>query len=229
VVLSLGGSIILKGEGDAQYLKELRSVLTSFKSDMNFIIVTGGGRTAREFIKTGRDLGCDEATLDWMGIEATRLNSWLVISSLWPECNPRPFTGIDEALNWSSVYPFTIGGGTHPGQTTDAVSALIAERWRADLFINMTSVDGAYTTDPLTDPDARRIDEMTSLELVELVSLTDRKAGSHSPMDPLASKIVHRAGLRTCILNGRDLRSFRDCLEGRQFNGTRIINDTKGA
>jgi uridylate kinase len=136
------------------------------------------------------------------------------------EVYPRPFTGIEEALIGASNHRFTIGGGTHPGHTTDAVSALIAEMWRADHFLNLTAVDGAYTSDPNKDPAAERIPSMTSSELCELVSSTTKGAGSHSVMDPLAAAIIHRAGIKTSIIDGRDVPNLLRCIEGEGFHGT---------
>ncbi len=223
VVLSLGGSIIKRDEDDVRYLNDIRALLMGLNEDISFIIVTGGGRTARDHIRLGRDLGADETTLDRMGIAATRLNSWLIISLLGDRCYPIPFQSIEEALKGAAGFRFVVGGGTHPGHTTDAVSAMIAERWKADMFINLTAVNGAYTSDPNVDENAEKIDEMSSSELISLVSSTEKKAGSHSVMDPMAAEVIHRAGIKTAILNGRDLGSLADCIDESSFDGTRIL------
>ncbi len=227
-VISLGGSILVRNEDDAAFIDGFRKMLSSFPKERKFIIITGGGRTARDYIGIGRELGSDEATLDWVGIGATRLNSWLMISCLGPECYPRPVETLEEALEASSSYRFVVGGGTHPGHTTDTVAALIAERWKADSFLNLTAVNGAYTADPNKDSTAEKIPEMTSVELMELVSGTVSGAGSHSVMDPIASKIIHRAGLNTYIMNGRDLDSVMNCLDGGDFDGTVVIPKKEG-
>jgi uridylate kinase len=227
-VISLGGSILVRNEDDPRFIDGFREILRSFPEDHRFIIITGGGRTARDYIKIGRELGSDEATLDWVGIGATRLNAWLVISSLGKDCYPRPVETLEEAIQASSSHRFVIGGGTHPGHTTDTVAALIAERWNADSFLNLTAVNGAYTSDPNKDADARKIDTMTSWELMDLVSGTITGAGSHSVMDPVASKIIHRASLKTFILNGRDLEAVTRCLNGSDFDGTVITHEEGG-
>ncbi len=229
MVLSLGGSVIIRGEDDVGYMKALAKELRSCSEDTSFVIVTGGGRLARDYIRLGRELGADESTLDEVGIEATRLNAWLLISALGNECNPVPFSKIDEALDRTSVHRFVVGGGTHPGQTTDAVSAIIAERWGADIFVNMTAVPGAYTSDPLKDPKAKKIPRMTSSELLHLVSNDLSKAGSHSVMDPIAAKVISRSGLLTFIIDGRDLPSLRGVLAGKPFKGTTVVPDIKEA
>ncbi|MBN1389715.1 MAG: UMP kinase [Candidatus Thermoplasmatota archaeon] len=224
VVISLGGSILVKGDNDADHIRELIDGLTSLSDEMRFIIVTGGGRLARDHISLGRSTGADEATLDSLGIQATRMNAWLVLGAFkGKDVYPRPFTSIEEAIMGASSHKFTIGGGTHPGHTTDAVSALIAEMWRADLFINLTAVDGAYTDDPDNNRSAKRIPKMTSKELVDLVSNTTRGAGSHSVMDPLAAMVIHRAGIESRILEGRDVPNLLRCMRGEDMHGTIVI------
>ncbi len=224
-VISLGGSIMVRGEDDPKFLMEFRDLLLAQPKDHRIIIITGGGRTARDHIRIGRELGSDEATLDSVGIEATRLNAWLLISGLPDECHPVPIGSIEEALIAIGSFRIVIGGGTHPGHTTDTVAALIAEKWKADSFLNLTAVNGAYTADPNEDRNAKKIDSMTSLQLLELVSDTASGAGSHSVMDPVAAKIIHRAHLRTYIMNGRDLGSVKACLDGKQFDGTIIYHE----
>ena len=224
VVISLGGSILVRGDRDAEYIQELVEGLAGSDQGTRFVIVTGGGRLAREYIALGRKLGMDEATLDMLGIQATRTNAWLVLGALGGQnVYPRPFRDLEEALIGSGVFRFTVGGGTHPGHTTDAVSALIAEMWKADLFVNMTAVDVAYTSDPKMDRDAKRIPKLTSKELLDLVSDTARGAGSHSVMDPLAAAVVHRAGIETRILDGRDSPNLLSCISGENAHATIVV------
>jgi uridylate kinase len=223
VVISLGGSILVKGEDDAQFIKDIIDALSSLDVTFRFVIITGGGRIAREHIRIGREAGANEAYLDQIGIQATRLNAWLVISAIQGNCYPRPFTNLEEAVIGASAFRYTVGGGTHPGHTTDTVGALIAEMWGADMFLNLTAVDGAYTKDPNRFDDAERIQDMTTGDLRKLVSETSRGAGSHSVLDPLAAEVVHRASIRTCILDGRDVQNVVRCLVGEEFHGTDVI------
>jgi len=224
VVISLGGSILVRGDRDAEYIQELVEGLAGSDEGTRFIVITGGGKLARDYIALGRKLGTDEATLDMLGIQATRTNAWLVLGAFGGRnVYPKPFRSLEEALIGAGAFRFTIGGGTHPGHTTDAVSALIAEMWKADLFVNMTAVDGAYTSDPNKDRDAKRIPELTSRELLDLVSDTARGAGSHSVMDPLAAAVIHRAGIETRILDGRDVPNLLSCISGEKAHATIVV------
>jgi len=54
------------------------------------------------------------------------------------------------------------GGGTgNPFFSTDTASALRASEIGADALLKATKVDGIYTADPKTNPDAKRYDTLT--------------------------------------------------------------------
>src|SRR3981189_1677285 len=92
VVVSLGGSVLVPGEDDAKYLRDLASLLRGLSSRVKLFVVTGGGRVARYYIETGRSLGVGERTLDEFGIAVTRLNARLLSASLKGRSNPAPAT-----------------------------------------------------------------------------------------------------------------------------------------
>ncbi|MFO8051084.1 MAG: UMP kinase [Thermoplasmatota archaeon] len=228
MVISVGGSMLVKDDDDAEYIRELATLLEDLSSGHRFVLITGGGSTARKYIDIGRRMGASEALLDNIGIQATRLNAWTLISALGDLVYPMPVKSMEEALIGISNHVMVVGGGTHPGHTTDTVAALIAERWKADVLINMTNVNGAYNLDPNKESKAERIRMMTSSQLVDLVSSTKSGAGSHSVIDPLASKVLHRAGIRTMIMDGRDLVSVRNSIEDGDFDGTLVVPDDTG-
>lgn len=222
VVLSIGGSILIPGESDSAYIKKLSSMLMDASKTHKIYIVTGGGRVAREYIKIGRDLGCDESYLDDIGIGVTRLNARLLISGLKGHAAPLPPRSFDDALNMGKSYPIIVMGGTHPGHTTDAVSAMLAERVRADRLINATSVDGVYTADPKKDKNAKKIPKMTFAELMAITIKNDTVAGQNAVFDTLATRLISRSRIKTLVVNGRDLESLKGAIEGEGFVGTTI-------
>ena len=114
-------------------------------------------------------------------------------------------------------------GGLCPGQTTDAVAALLAERVRADRLIVATSVDGVYTSDPEKDPAARKLDNMTARELVRLAMETEMRAGSRSPVDPLAAKIIERSSIPSAVVLGSIVENLRKGALGGH-SGTEITH-----
>jgi len=222
VVLSLGGSVLIKDQNDARYIKDLAKVLVEVSSERKLFVVTGGGRIARFYIAAGRELGADETSLDEMGIEVTRLNARLLMTALGEHANHIPPKSYDEAVNAGKSHSIVVMGGVSPGITTDAVSALLAERAKAKLLVNATSVDGAYTADPKKDLTAKRIPKMTHDELTSLVGTCPPGAGRNIVFDPTGAKIIERSGITLAIVDGRDLPNLKEALEGREFRGTLV-------
>jgi uridylate kinase len=113
-------------------------------------------------------------------------------------------------------------GGLQPGQSTNAVAALAAEAMRADLLVNATDMDGAYTADPRKDPNATKLDEVTPDELTKILSTEGFKAGEYDLMDPLALRIIKRSKIPAVIVDGRDPSNIAKALSGKRI-GTRIV------
>lgn len=116
-----------------------------------------------------------------------------------------------------------IMGGVSPGHTTDAVAAILAEYVGADLFINATSIDGVYTSDPRKDKKARKLRKLTPSRLVEIVSRQKMVAGPSTVMDLLAAKVIQRSGIRTIVIDGRDPGNILKAVSGKH-SGTEIGN-----
>src|SRR2546429_9166126 len=92
VVVSLGGSVLVPGDDDARYLRDLAALLMDVSARVKLFVVTGGGRTARYYIETGRALGIGEPTPDEFGIAVTRLNARLLAPPLAARPNRWPPT-----------------------------------------------------------------------------------------------------------------------------------------
>jgi uridylate kinase len=221
VVLSLGGSVLVRDEGDTSYIRKLAKMLIGVSAEHKLYVVTGGGRIARYYIRAGRELGADESFLDELGIEVTRLNARLLITALGEHVNHVPPKDYNEAVHAARTHPIVVMGGVSPGITTDAVSALLAERARARRLVNATSVDGAYTADPRRDPEAKRIPRMTHKELIALVGHVVG-AGPSNVFDPVGASVLARSRISLAIVDGNDLTNLRDALEGKEFKGTLV-------
>jgi uridylate kinase len=61
---------------------------------------------------------------------------------------------------------FAAGTG-NPYFTTDTAAALRAMEIKADVIMKATKVDGIYSADPMKNPDARRYDRISYLEVLE--------------------------------------------------------------
>jgi uridylate kinase len=206
-VYSLGGSI-LAGR-DAHSLKEYAQALKELACEHQIFVVVGGGRIAREYIEKARALGASEMFCDTIGIEATRLNSALLVAALGDATAQEIPESYAQAARLARPGRVVVMGGVAVGQTTDAVAALLAEYVHADKIIVATSVDGVYTADPERDPAANKLARMTPQALARLAAGTEMKAGSRSPVDPLAAKIIERSCIPAAIVLGSKIENLR--------------------
>ncbi|HNX40226.1 MAG TPA: UMP kinase [Methanothrix sp.] len=207
LVYSLGGSVI--AGRDAKSLSEYAGALMELAADHQVYVVVGGGRIAREYIEKARLLGASEMFCDLIGIGATKLNSALLVAALGDSAPQEIPDSYALAARLASPGKIVVMGGVAPGQTTDAVAALLAEYVHADRLIIPTSVDGVYTADPERDPSAKKLATMTHQALAAFASQTEMKAGSRSPVDPLAAKIIERSRIPTAIVLGSKIENLK--------------------
>jgi uridylate kinase len=86
------------------------------------------------------------------------------------------------------------GGGTGaPFVTTDTAAALRALELNAGIILKATQVDGVYSADPTTDPEARRYDRLTYDEFLNL------RLGV---MDLAAVELCRRGGIQILVFSG---------------------------
>jgi uridylate kinase len=231
IALSVGGSILAKDLSPESF-RAYADVLRTLAKEHKLIVVTGGGVAARDYIRTARNLGANEAESDYIGISITRLNAQLLITALGEYAYPEPPLDYKEAWKALSSGKIVVMGGVIPGQTTDAVTAIVAEYLKADLIVIATSVDGVYSADPNKDSNAIKYETMTAKELVKIVISTEMKAGSQSPVDPLAAKIIERCNINTIVMHGADPKNVANVImqESKGISsqkgvhlGTRII------
>jgi uridylate kinase len=223
VVVSVGGSVLLTGTGDRAYLDDLGDILRRVGRTTPLVVTTGGGRTAREYIRLGRELGLTEVELDEIGIDVTRLHARLLAARIGPPAPAHPPTTIALAVHELQRSSPVILGGTEPGHTTDGVASLIAARLRAVRLVNATDVRGLYEEDPRTHPDARRVPRIGWPEFRRRVhAATAGEAGQNFLFDRLGADTLARAGIPLWIVQGRDLPNLEAAIRGRAFDGSRV-------
>jgi uridylate kinase len=225
VVVSLGGSILVPGDDDARYLRDLATLLQELSSRVKLFVVTGGGRIARYYIETGRSLGIRERTLDEFGIAITRVNARFLAAIVGSRANRDPATSYAEAVRLAKRFPIVIMAGTSPGHTTDRVSASLARLVRADRIVNATSVAGVYSADPKKDPTARLLERVRFEQLVALSGGKHDAAGPSVVFDPIAARVLARIRIPLSVVHGRDLRALRASILGEPFHGTRVADE----
>ena len=220
VVIKLSGNIFSQ-DANHDSIKKYAEMLCDVSNNVQPIVIAGGGKIARHYIDLARNLGSDEANLDIMGIEVSRLNAKLLIAALGDQVYslvPKNLEEISIAVGSSKI---VIAGGLHPGQSTNATSALIAEASKASSFVNATDVDGIYDSDPHTNSNARLFKEITVKECMEILRVESTMAGRYDLMDIVALKVIERSKIPTRVVL-LDVDNIRDAVEGKDI-GTKIV------
>jgi len=159
IVFSLGGSVIVQDAVDCNFLREFKTLIGKTAKKHRIVIVTGGGKTAREYIDALKKANASIAEQDNIGIEATRLNAKL-LTSFFKLKQEIPLN-IKDAIKTAKRQEITICGGMLKGTTTDGVAAVIASRLKASCVINITNVNGLYDKNPLKNKDAKIISKIS--------------------------------------------------------------------
>lgn len=220
IVIKLSGSIFSQDTGHDS-IKNYAQMLIDISNNVQPIVIAGGGKIARHYIDLARSLGSDEANLDIIGIEVSRLNAKLLISALGDQAYSQVPKNLEEVAIAVTSGKIVIAGGLHPGQSTNATSALIAETSKASGFVNSTDVDGIYDSDPNVNPNARLFKEITVNECVEILRAERTMAGTYDLMDIIALKVIERSKIPTRVIRS-DVGNIRDAIDGKDI-GTRII------
>jgi len=225
VVVSLGGSLIVPAEGIATgFLKKFKRVIDELLDEgYSFVIVAGGGATARSYQHAAAALTHVPAEdLDWLGIHATRLNAHLLRTIFREDASLRIITN-PEADELPDDARIIIGAGWRPGRSTDYDAVILAERLKAKRIVNLSDTKYVYDADPREHPDAAPIKSLSWQEFEELIG-DSWSPGLNVPFDPVAAKECRKGGLGVAILAGADMANVKKALKGEPFIGT-IVKD----
>ena len=182
-------------------------------------VVIGGGNIFRGVAPAAE--GMDRATADYMGMLATVMNAMALQDAMK---NIGLNARVQSALNIEQVAePYIrgkairyleegrvviFGAGTgNPFFTTDTAAALRGMEMNADVVIKATKVDGIYTDDPKTNPEAMRYKTVTfdeaiikNLKVMDATALTicrDQKL-------PIIVFSIFKQGALKKVLMGED-------------------------
>ena len=179
ILLKLSGEALAGGEGfgiDPAVVARLCRDIGAAREQV--ALVLGGGNLFRGASLQAAGLG--RVTGDQMGMLATVMNGLAFRDLLRQAGVPSIlYSAIElpgvaerfhrdhalEALERGEVTVFVAGTG-NPFFTTDTAACLRAVEIGADAVLKATKVDGVYTADPLTDPQAQRFDELTFDEVL---------------------------------------------------------------
>ncbi|KAG2479747.1 MAG: Uridylate kinase [Nitrosopumilales archaeon] len=219
IVIKLSGKVF--GMDNTKTLKDYARFLVKISKFCQPVIVAGGGNIARHYISHARSSGADESTLDELGIEVSRLNAKLLIYALKHKAHPHPPTTLQEVRHAVDSGLIVVTGGLHPGQSTNGTAALIAEKIKADEFLNATDVDGIYDSDPNKNKKAKKFKRIDLKKLRSLLVREDSVAGGYDLMDLVALKVIERSKIKTRVLKA-DLKEIEKAIKGNSV-GTEII------
>ena len=112
----------------------------------------------------------------------------------------------------------------------DTLSSVVAALIDADLLILMSDIDGLFTDDPNTNPDAKFIDVVENLD-DNLLNMGKGTSGSKVGTGGMATKltaaqIASAAGVDMVIANGADFHIIHKITEGRRY-GTLFVSQSK--
>ena len=221
VVISIGGSILIPDQNDSVFIGKLAEMLRRVSEKVRVCVICGGGKIARYYTVTGRELGGSEYDLDLLGIGCTRLNAGLLALALRDLASTDIPVDVKTAASRFGDGKIIVMGGTEPGHTTDAVATMLATELGAKRVINATSVDAVYSDDPRKNPDAVRYEKLTIDELDALV-YKDHGAGKSSVFDPLGVQIAKKEKIDIQMVDGRNLEELEKAILGLSFSGTYI-------
>lgn len=109
----------------------------------------------------------------------------------------------------------------------DKLSALVASKLEADLLVILTNVDGIYTDNPFTNPDAERIPLIESFQALQSIQTSGQsklgRGGMGSKLE--AARIAAISGIRTYIISGLKERPLAALLgeADAQDSGTLVL------
>ena len=182
VLLKLSGEALMGDTGygiDPKVVEELAVQIKEIVNDgIELAITVGGGNIFRGM--AGSAEGMDRAQADYIGMLATCMNA-LALQDAFErhDIQARVMSAIEmrqvsepyirrraiRHLEKGRVVIFAAGTG-NPYFTTDTTAALRACEIDAECLMKATKVDGVYDSDPKKNPDAKRFDEISYLEVL---------------------------------------------------------------
>ena len=223
-IISVGGSIIIPKIGfDIPFLKKFKKlILDEIKKGEKFILVVGGGSTARSYQSALSKVTKPTHTdLDWMGIGGTVINAQFVRLMFGDMAHEdiviKPIKKVPGEKS------LVIAAGYQPGWSTDMDSVLLAKTYGAHEVINLSNIAYVYDKDPKKFKHAKKLEHVDWKTFRRDIVGTTWTPGKNVPFDPVASKEAEKLRLTVKILKGTDLGEVKKAIEGKKFRGTVVV------
>ncbi len=226
-MLKLSGEALMGSQPfgiDPKVVKNIAAELADVvELGIQVAIVVGGGNIIRGV--SAHEQGIDRITGDSMGMLGTVINALALSSALEQLGVPtRVQTAIDmhqvaepfirrraiRHLEKQRVVVFAAGTG-NPFFTTDSAAALRANEIHAEVLMKATKVDGVYTADPVTNPDAQLMPRLDYQEVLQRgLRVMDAAAISLCMESQIPIQIfnIHKTGILKRVVLGEDMGSL---------------------
>jgi uridylate kinase len=184
ILLKMGGEALAGPSGygiDPERASEVANTIRSvYDMGVQIGIVMGAGNLWRGL--EGVDHGMERSTADHMGMIATVMNSLALQDALERQgletrvqtaiemrTIAEPYIRLRAIRHLDKGRVIIIGGGTgNPYFTTDTAGALRAMEIGAEVLIKATKVDAVYDDDPKTNPDAKKLDQLSYIDALNM-------------------------------------------------------------
>ena len=194
-------------------------IARAIEAGIEVALVVGGGNMIRG-ARISQAGFIDRATGDSLGMMATVMNSLALETALNAAGVPARTMSAVSMPTICETYArqpalhhldkgqvVVLAGGTgNPFFTTDTAAVLRAAELRCDAVLKATQVDGVYSADPKTDPDATRYDRITHDEAIGRdLKIMDTAAFALARESRLSIVVgsVHPPSSITAILTGQ--------------------------
>jgi len=224
IIISLGGSLLVPEGIDAEFIGNFKKfVVSHIKKGYRFILVTGGGRIARQYIDVaGQITKITDEDRDWLGIHATRMNAHLVRTVFREYAHPRINTNPHDLEDfYAAPEAILVAAGWRPGFSTDLDAVVMGKYLDVNRIINLSNIERVYNKDPRAHADAVPFDRMTWREFHKIVG-KKWNPGMNVPFDPIASEMAEKEGMEVAVMNGGDMKNVANYIAGKKFIGTLI-------
>lgn len=229
ILLKLSGESLAGKEKNGIDFEKVLSICAEVKEiaqmGIEVAIVVGGGN----FWRGRSNKQMDRCTSDYIGMLGTTMNA-LALGDAFKQLNQsvRVQTSVEmrqiaefyikdraiKHLEKGRVVIFGCGTGS-PFFSTDTAAALRANEINADALLKATNVDGIYDQDPKKYPDAKKIPELTYLDVL------NKKL---NVMDTTATSLCMDNSLPIIVFNINKKHNLKKIITGEKI-GTVVKNN----
>jgi len=193
IVISLGGSVINKGDINTSFIKNFKKLIKKYNKE-KFLIVCGGGIVARKYQGALKEFSKKQNDLDEIGIKATEINALLLSKALngriikleeFEKLGKKSYKKLDRVL---------VSHGNVPGHTTDFIAVTFARILKETFVINVSKIK--YVRN-------KKIAGLKRISWEDYLKLIPKKhsPGLIIPFDVKASRLAARNKIRVIFTN----------------------------